>query len=146
MRSSGASGRPPDIKLRSSLIQRLCYTCFYAAELLISGDRAWQKWDFALFWSFFPIWGWIYNPHSPSSSLFPLDLTPTLLVTNSKKVLTTLKNFFSFFFSLFLVQGHPQPHLAKCHPLGGAPEATPLSYHFFHLYSVSMHRVTPLGA
>ena len=32
-----AAGRPPDIKLLSSLVQRLGYTCFYAAESPIGG-------------------------------------------------------------------------------------------------------------
>ena len=131
MRSSGASGEPPDIKLRSSSIQRLCYTCFYPAESLISGARAWQKWDFAIFWPFFAIWGWIYNPHSPSSSFIPPGLTPTLLVTNSKKVLTTLKKFFSFFFHYFWCKVTPSPIWPNVTPWGPPLRPPPCHITFF---------------
>ena len=97
------------------------------------------------FWSFLAIWGYIPNPRAPSTSSYPLTLTPTLTVSKSRKILTFKIKEFSFF-SWFLVHIHPQPHLAKCHPLGGAPEAIPCSYQFFHLYSVSMQWVLPLDA
>ena len=94
MRSYCAACRPPDIKLRSCLVQRLWYTYFYAAELPIGGAWARQKWDFAIFWSFFVLWGYIPNPHAPNSSYYPLILTPTLPVNNSRKILTTWKKNF----------------------------------------------------
>ena len=37
MRSYCASSRPPDMESRSFLVERLCYTSFYAAELLRNG-------------------------------------------------------------------------------------------------------------
>ena len=61
------------------------------------------KMGFCLFWSFLPVWGWIFHPHGPSSFFSLLSLTPTLLVTNSIKVLTTVKKKLSFILSLFVV-------------------------------------------
>ena len=85
MRSYCAAGRPPDIKLRSSL----CYTCFYSAESPIGRSSAWQKWDFAIIWSFFVLWRHIPNPEATSGPSDTLNLTPTLPVNNSRKILTT---------------------------------------------------------
>ena len=75
---------------------------------------------------FLPFGGYISNPHVPSSSSYPLTLTPTILVSNSRMIFAHLKFFFHFL-SWFLVQGQQQAHLAKCHPLG-APRRPPPSH------------------
>ena len=109
----------------------------------LMGPERSKKGDFAIFWPFFAIWGWIVNPHGPSSCFALLSLTATLLVTNSRKVSTTRNKIFLFFvpFWCFWSCVQHQPHLAKCHPPGSAPGATPSSYRPFHLYSVSLQWV-----
>ena len=52
----------------------------------LMGPERSKKGDFAIFWPFFAIKGWIVNPHGPSSCFALLSLTATLLVTNSRKV------------------------------------------------------------
>ena len=126
MRSYCAACRPPDIKLRSCLVQRLWYIYFYAAELPIGGAWARQKWDFAIFWSFFVLWGYIPNPHAPNSSYYPLNLTPTLPVNNSRKILTTWKKNFHFFHD-FWCMVTPSPIWPNVTPWG-APLRPPSAH------------------
>ena len=60
------------------------------------------------FWSFLAIWGYIPNPRAPSTSSYPLTLTPTLTVSNSRKILTFEIKEFSFFHD-FWCMATPSP-------------------------------------
>ena len=71
-----------------------------------------------------PFGGTFFISKIPSSSFYLLNLTPAQQGNNSKKI---------FIFCgecQFWMHGHPQPDLAKCHPLKGAPAATPSSNQF----------------
>ena len=93
------------------------------------------------FWSFIAIWGWIVNPHGPSSSFALLSLTATLLVINSRKVLTTRKKNFSFFCPvwMFLVMCSAPAPPGQMSPPGEHPWGHPLVISvFWPLFSNSV--------
>ena len=76
-----------------------------------------KKWDLVIFWSFFALWGYIFNPQVPSSSFYLLSLTSTTPGITSKKVLTTWKFFLNFFkdFCCTVTPSHLWPNVT---PLG----------------------------
>ena len=104
------------------------------------GPERGKKGDFAIFWPFFAIWGWIVNPHGPSSCFALLSLTATLLVTNSRKVSTTRNKNFSFFcpFLVFLVMCSAPAPPGQMSPPGERPWGHPLVISVFSpLFSIS---------